>query len=145
MGAITQQYGKSDAAAVNQHGSSSKKYCHIIKAVEHWRNNLEYYSYISLCVASVALALVFMAGLYSTAYRATFSAFYAVASSWFLLYVCFCLCFLFYRDDVLCWLLYCPFSFCLLSLLISDLRFDLVWFRLSRDHGWIRIGSVNVR
>ena len=36
--------------------------------------------------------------------------FYAVASSLFLLSVCFCLCFLFYRDDVLCWLLFCPFS-----------------------------------
>ena len=35
--------------------------------------------------------------------------------------------------------------FCLLSLLISDSRFDLVWFRLSCDHGWIRSGSVNVR
>ena len=31
--------------------------------------------------------------------------FYAVGSSLFLLSVCFCLCFLFYRDDVLCWLL----------------------------------------
>ena len=36
--------------------------------------------------------------------------FYAVASSLFLLSVCFCLCFLFYRDDVLCWPLSCPFS-----------------------------------
>ena len=36
--------------------------------------------------------------------------FYAVASRLFLLSVCFCLCFLFYRDDVLCWLLCCPFS-----------------------------------
>ena len=35
---------------------------------------------------------------------------YAVASSLFLLSVCFCLWFLFYRDDVLCWLLSCPFS-----------------------------------
>ena len=35
--------------------------------------------------------------------------------------------------------------FCLLSMLISDSRFDLVWFRLSCDHGWIRSGSVNVR
>ena len=33
--------------------------------------------------------------------------------------------------------------FCLLSMLISDSRFDLVWFRLSCDHGWIRSGSVN--
>ena len=31
------------------------------------------------------------------------------------------------------------------SMLISDSRFDLVWFRLSCDHGWIRSGSVNVR
>ena len=35
--------------------------------------------------------------------------------------------------------------FCLFSMLISDSRFDLVWFRLSCDHGWIRSGSVNVR
>ena len=35
--------------------------------------------------------------------------------------------------------------FCTLSMLISDSRFDLVWFRLSCDHGWIRSGSVNVR
>ena len=35
--------------------------------------------------------------------------------------------------------------FCLLSMLISDSRFDLVWFRLSCDHGRIRSGSVNVR
>ena len=35
--------------------------------------------------------------------------------------------------------------FCLLSLLISDSRFDLVWLRLSCNHGWIRSGSVNVR
>ena len=35
--------------------------------------------------------------------------------------------------------------FCLLSLLISDFRFDLVWFRLSSDYGWICSGSVNVK
>ena len=40
---------------------------------------------------------------------------------------------------------FCPSFFCLLSMLISDSRFDLVWFRLSCDHGWIRSGSVNVR
>ena len=33
----------------------------------------------------------------------------------------------------------------MLSMLISDSRFDLIWFRLSCDHGWIRSGSVNVR
>ena len=30
-------------------------------------------------------------------------------------------------------------------MLISDSRFDLVWFRLSCDHGCFRSGSVNVR
>ena len=70
--------------------------------------------------------------------------FYAVGSSLFLLSVCFCLCSLFYRDDVLCWLLLArPF----LYVFHAHLRFpvDLVWFRLSCDHGWIRSGSVNVR
>ena len=38
-----------------------------------------------------------------------------------------------------------PVLFCMLSMLISDSRFDLVWFRLSCDHGWICSGSVNVR
>ena len=38
-----------------------------------------------------------------------------------------------------------PVLFCMLSMLISDSRSDLVWFRLSCDHGWIRSGSVNVR
>ena len=38
-----------------------------------------------------------------------------------------------------------PVLFCMLPMLISDSRFDLVWFRLSCDHGWIRSGSVNVR
>ena len=70
--------------------------------------------------------------------------FYAVGSSSFLLSVCFCLCSLFYRDDVLCWLLLArPFLYAF----HAHLRFpvDLVWFRLSCDHGWIRSGSVNVR
>ena len=58
--------------------------------------------------------------------------------------LCFCLCSLFYRDDVLCWLLLArPFLYAF----HAHLRFpvDLVWFRLSCDHGWIRSGSVNVR
>ena len=64
--------------------------------------------------------------------------------------VCFyCLCVFvyvlyFYRDDVLCWLLLArPFLYAF----HAHLRFpvDLVWFRLSYDHGWIRSGSVNVR
>ena len=70
--------------------------------------------------------------------------FYAVGSSLFLLSVCFCLCSLFYCDDVLCWLLLArPFLYAF----HAHLRFpvDLVWFRLSCDHGWIRSGSVNVR
>ena len=70
--------------------------------------------------------------------------FYAVGSSLFLLSVCFCLCSLFYRDDVLCWLLLArPFLYAF----HAHLRFpvDLVWYRLSCDHGWIRSGSVNVR
>ena len=70
--------------------------------------------------------------------------FYAVGSSLFLLSVCFCLYSLFYRDDVLCWLLLArPFLYAF----HAHLRFpvDLVWFRLSCDHGWIRSGSVNVR
>ena len=106
--------------------------------------------FISLCVASLAFALVFMPGLYSTAYRATFPAFYAVASSLFLLSVGFCLCFLFYL--YFCLSRRCPFLatflsvlFCLLSLVMPDFRFDLIWFRLSCDHGWIRSGSGNVR
>ena len=102
--------------------------------------------FISLCVTSVALALVFMPGLYSTAYRATFPAlFNAVASSLFLLPVCFL--FVFSILSRQCPLL-APFLsvlFCLLSLLISDFRFDLVWSRLSCDHGWIRSGPVDVR
>ena len=71
--------------------------------------------------------------------------FYAVGSSLFLLSVCFCLCLLFYRDDVLCWLLPCPsFSVCF-PCLSPIPGLILVWFRLSCDHGWIRSGSVNVR
>ena len=72
--------------------------------------------------------------------------FYAVASSLFLLSVCFRLCFYFILSRR-CPLLatFLSLLFCLLSMLISDSRFDLVWFRLSCDHGWIRSGSVNVR
>ena len=52
--------------------------------------------------------------------------FYAVGSSLFLLSVCFCLCFLFYRDDVLCWLLpYPSFSVCFPCL--SPIP-GLIWF-----------------
>ena len=45
-------------------------------AIQKWRQQRpRICSVRSLCVASVALALVFMPGLYSTAYRATFPAF----------------------------------------------------------------------
>ena len=65
--------------------------------------------------------------------------FYAVASSLFL--------FLFSILSRRCPLLatFLSVLFSLLSMLISDSRFDLVRFRLSCDHGWIRSGSVNVR
>ena len=70
--------------------------------------------------------------------------FYAVASSLFLLSV---FLFMFSILSRRCPLLATSFSvlFCLLSMLISDSRFDLVWFRLSCDHGWIRSGSINAR
>ena len=70
-----------------------------------------------------------------------------VASSLILLFVIlFLFLFLVCRDDVLC----CLFLVrSLLSVspayLLVHSRFDLVWFRLSCDHGWIRSGSVNVR
>ena len=86
------------------------------------------YVFISLCDASVALALVFMRGLYSTAYRATFPVFYAVASILFILSdVCFCLCFVFYRDDVLCWLLSCPLSSVCFFPCLSPIS-GFIWF-----------------
>ena len=45
-------------------------------AIQKWRQQRPWICSVrSLCVASVALALVFMPGLYSTAYRATFPAF----------------------------------------------------------------------
>ena len=59
--------------------------------------------------------------------------FYAVASSLFLLSVFF---FVFSILSRRCPLLstFLSVLFCLLSLLISDFRFDLVWFRLSCHH-----------
>ena len=71
--------------------------------------------------------------------------FYVVASSLFLLSVCFCLCFSFLSRRCPLLATFLPVLFCLLSMLISDSRFDLVWFRLPCDHGWILSGSVNVR
>ena len=62
-------------------------------------------------------------------------------------FYCLCVLFMFSILSRQCPLLATSLSvlFCLLSMLISDSRFDLVWFRLSCDHGWIRSGSVNVR
>ena len=46
-------------------------------------------------------------------------------------------------DEVLCWLLSCPFSSVWFPYLSPDVfPFDLVWLRLSCNHGWIRSGSV---
>ena len=57
----------------------------------------------------LALALIFMPGLCSTAYIGLpFLRFYAIVSGLFLLFV-FSIFFV-YHDDVLCWLLSCPFS-----------------------------------
>ena len=101
--------------------------------------------FISLCVASVALGLVFMPGLYPTAHKATFPAFFM---RWPLVVSTVCVfLFMFSILSRRCPLLATSLSvlFCLLSMLISDSRFDLVWFGLSCDHGWICSGSVNVR
>ena len=86
-----------------------------------------------------------MPGLYPIAYRATFPAFlcgclYFVSTACVFLFV---FSILSRRCPLLATFL--SFLFCLLSLLISDSRFDMVWFRLSCDHGWIRSRSVNVR
>ena len=86
-----------------------------------------------------------MPGLYPTAYRATFPAFFMR-----LVLGCFyCLCVFVYVLYFIATMSFVGYFlsvlFCLLSMLISDSRFDLVWFRLSCDHGWIRSGSVNVR
>ena len=85
--------------------------------------------FISLCVASVALALVFMPGLYPTAYRATFTAFFMR-----LPLVCFyCLCvfvFVFYIIATMSFagylVLSCPFSSVCFPCL-SPIP-DLIWF-----------------
>ena len=86
-----------------------------------------------------------MPGFYPTAYRATFPCVFMR-----LALVCFyCLCVFVYVFYFIATMsvagYFLSVLFCLLSMLISDSRFDLVWFRLSCDHGWIRSGSVNVR
>ena len=69
--------------------------------------------FLSLCVASVVLALVVMPGLCVAPYRAAYLAQPAKERFMWLPFVCFfCLCFLFFvgRDDVLSWLLSCLLS-----------------------------------
>ena len=87
--------------------------------------------FISLCVASVVLALVFMPGLYSAAYRAASVAYPAEEPFMWLPFVCFfCLCFLFFffwswRRPLLTTFL--SVLFCLFSLLISERILGLIW------------------
>ena len=116
-----------------------------------WQQRPRICSVRSLCVASVALALVFMPGLYSTAYRATFLAF-SCSCLHFVSTVC---VILFVFSLVCCRSRRCPLQatflfvlFCLLSLLISERISGWIWFGsvyLVTTAGWIRCGSVNVR
>ena len=101
--------------------------------------------FISLCVASVALARVFTPGLYSTACRATFPALYAVASSLFLLFVFSIHLFLFIVTMSFAgYFLVHSFLSAFPAYLRTYFRFNLVWFRLSCNHGgWVRNGPVN--
>ena len=101
----------------------------------------------SLCVTSVALDLVFMPRLYSTAYRATFPAFLRGCLQ-FVSTVCvillvfsifFFIATMSFAGYFLVRSLLSGFS----AYLRTYFRFDLVWFRLSCDHGWVRSGSVN--
>ena len=100
-------------------------------AIQKWRQQRpRICSVRSLCVASVALALVFKPGLYSTAYRVPSLLVYAVPL------VCFyCLCdfvcvFYFFCLSRRCPLLatFLSVLFCLLSLLISERTSGLIWF-----------------
>ena len=85
--------------------------------------------FILPCVALVVLDLVFMPGLYPSAYRAASLAWHAEERSMWLPLVCFfCLCF------CLCFLsrpllaTFLSVLFCLLSLLISECIPGLIWF-----------------
>ena len=116
-------------------------------AIQKWRQQgSRICSVRSLCVTSVAVVLIFMYGLYSTVYRATFPAFLCGSLQ--------------FDSTVLVFFFFFSFiatmsfaGYFLVRSLLSAFpaylrtffRFDLVWFRLSCDHGWIRIGSVNVR
>ena len=64
--------------------------------------------------------------------------------------VCFyCLCFIYFLSIATMsfggYFLVRPLLSAFPAYLRTFFRFDLVWFRLSCDHGWIRSGSVSVR
>ena len=84
----------------------------------------------SLCVASVALTLIFMPGLYSTVMRLSLVCFY-------------CLCFIFILSNITTmsfagYFLVRSLLSAFLAYLRTFFRFDFVGFRLSCGHGWIR-------
>ena len=80
----------------------------------------------SLCVASVALALILCLGCIPPFIGLPFLRFYAVVSNLFLLFV-FSIFFV-YRDDVLCWLLSCCFSSVCFPCLSRNVFSGLIWF-----------------
>ena len=76
-----------------------------------------------------------------------FGSVYLVTTAGFVVVVCFyCLCVFLYALYFIATMSFAGYFlsvlFCLLSMLISDSRFDLVWYRLSCDHGWIRSSSL---
>ena len=127
------------------------------------------YVFISLCAAFAVLALVFLPGLYSAAYMTVTPFSRSLLRIFFLPLRVLCgrlLSVPVFFAFVLCSLLYffitsllCPFLatmffagyflnrfllFSLLFFLRTCSQFDLVWFRLSCDHGCIRSGSVHL-
>ena len=127
-----------------------------------------FWVFISMCVAFVVIALVFLPRLFQlliglpflrSLLRRMFFLPYMYLVVAFYFFCCFALvcCYfnLFYifsvsvpGDDVLRWLLSCPFSsvcFPFFYFLRTCSPINLVWFRLSCDHGWICSRSVNVR
>ena len=70
--------------------------------------------------------------------------FHAVVSSLFLLFV-FCIFLPIATMSFAGYFLVRSLLFAFPAYLRTFYRFDLVWVRLSCDHGWIRSGSVNVR
>ena len=119
-------------------------------AIQKWRQQRpKICSVHSLCVASVARAFVFMPGLHPPLIGLPFLRFYAVASNLFVQFVRFVYVFYFFLFIAT---MFFAGYFLVRSLLSAFpaylrtyFRFDLVWFHLSCDHGWVRSGSVNVR